>query len=107
MSNDVILENLQALAGVHPAIWIRVPVIPGVNDDEANIEATAAFVRSLPGHPPGRPAALSPDGRGEVRPRRAWTTPCTARRRPSRGRLDALAARFRARGLITTIGGHA
>ena len=39
----------KALAQVHPAIWVRVPVIPGVNDDEANVEATAAFVPSLPG----------------------------------------------------------
>ncbi|MCK7532821.1 MAG: hypothetical protein MZV63_18195 [Marinilabiliales bacterium] len=34
-----------------PAIWIRVPVIPGVNDDDGNIEATADFVRSAARHP--------------------------------------------------------
>ncbi len=73
VSNRRILDNLRALAHVrahaligsrardrdlplvkardaaHDAIWIRVPLIPGVNDDAANLEATARFVRSLPG----------------------------------------------------------
>ena len=49
VSNEIILDNLRSLAGVHPAIWIRIPIIPGVNDDDANIEAAADFVRSVPG----------------------------------------------------------
>jgi pyruvate formate lyase activating enzyme len=106
VSNEMILDNLRALAGVHPAIWIRVPVIPGVNDDDGNMEATAEFVHSVPGvrqvdllpyHPTGEAkfARLGMDYALH------GTTP------PDQKRLDALAARFRSRGLVTTIGGHA
>lgn len=49
VSNRRILENLEALAAVHQGIRIRVPVIPGMNDEPENLEATARFVTSLPG----------------------------------------------------------
>lgn len=105
-SNRVILGNLEALAADHPAIRIRVPVIPGVNDDEANVEATAAFVAALPGR---RPVDLLPyHATGEAKFARAgleYTLHGTPA--PTPARLEALAARFRARGLVTTIGGHA
>jgi pyruvate formate lyase activating enzyme len=105
MSNDVILDNLRALAGVHPAIWIRLPVIPGVNDDGDNIEATADFVCSVPGISrldllPYHPTGEAKFARLGLEYALHGTTP------PDAGRLDALAARFRARGLVTTIGGH-
>lgn len=44
-----ILENLRRLAEHGHAIRIRLPVIPGVNDDDASIHAIAAFAASLPG----------------------------------------------------------
>ena len=47
--NATILANLQALSLVHANIWIRMPVVPEVNDDLKNLEATAAFVAKLPG----------------------------------------------------------
>jgi pyruvate formate lyase activating enzyme len=47
--NEGILENLQILAKNGNKIAIRIPLIEGVNADEANIEAMAAFVASLPG----------------------------------------------------------
>ena len=105
-SNRVILDNLRALTAIHANIWIRIPVIPGVNDDEANLDATAAFLRPLARHHARRPAALSPDGRGEVRPRRHGL-PAARHAAPSAARLETLAAHVRAAGLTTTIGGHA
>lgn len=48
-SNRTILENLKALSGIHIEIWIRVPVIPGINDDNGNMEAAAWFLSSLAG----------------------------------------------------------
>lgn len=42
--NERILENLERLSSVHPEIILRIPVIPGVNDDPTNIEATADFI---------------------------------------------------------------
>jgi pyruvate formate lyase activating enzyme len=46
--NATILGNLRALANVHRRIWIRVPVIPGVNDDAENVSAIAQFAATLP-----------------------------------------------------------
>jgi pyruvate formate lyase activating enzyme len=106
VSSGVILENLEALAKVHSAIWIRVPIIPGVNDDTANLDATAAFLRPLPGirqvdllpyHPTGE-AKFARVGMGYS----LHGTPS-----PTHERLETLAAHFRSRGLTTTIGGHA
>jgi len=48
VSNVSILENLKALGAVHNNIWIRMPIIPGVNDDDENLEATAKFAASIP-----------------------------------------------------------
>lgn len=47
VSNQLIVENLKKLALNNKKIWIRVPVIPGINDDEDNIEEMGAFIRSL------------------------------------------------------------
>ena len=47
--NGPILANLRALTEAHQQIWIRVPVIPAVNDDEANLTAIARFVATLSG----------------------------------------------------------
>ena len=47
-SNEIILENLKILAESGAKIFIRIPVIVGVNDDE-NIENTAKFVSGLAG----------------------------------------------------------
>ena len=44
VSNRVILENLEMLARLHNNIIIRFPLVPGINDDRANIEKTAQFV---------------------------------------------------------------
>ena len=106
VSNEIILDNLRVLAGVHPAIWIRVPIIPGVNDDQANMEATADFVHSVPGIRqvdllPYHPTGEAKFARLGIDYALRGTTP------PDQRRLDALAAMFRARGLVTTIGGHA
>lgn len=46
-SNRLILENLKRLAAKGKKIVVRIPVIPGVNDDEENILGTAEFLRSL------------------------------------------------------------
>jgi pyruvate formate lyase activating enzyme len=46
-SNRPTLENLKRLAARGRRIVIRIPVIPGVNDNAENIRATAEFLRSL------------------------------------------------------------
>ena len=49
VGNELILENVRRLADLGKSIVIRVPIIPGVNDDEANVAATGGFVSSMNG----------------------------------------------------------
>lgn len=44
VSNEKILENLQRLARQGKEMIVRIPVIPGVNDDMGNMRATADFI---------------------------------------------------------------
>jgi pyruvate formate lyase activating enzyme len=48
-SNEPVLHNLRALARLGHAVAVRVPLVPGVNDDEENLERTAALVAALGG----------------------------------------------------------
>ncbi len=48
VSNHLILENLRMLAREHGSLWVRVPVIPGVNDDDSAIGAVAELLAGLP-----------------------------------------------------------
>ncbi len=43
-----ILANLAAVAEVGTPIWLRVPVIPGVNDDDASLAAAARLAAETP-----------------------------------------------------------
>jgi len=47
--NKLILENLRLLASQKRNVIIRIPLIPGVNDDEKHIGETISFLKSL-GH---------------------------------------------------------
>lgn len=48
VGNELILHNLQQLSAKGHPVRVRIPLIPGVNDDENNIRATGAFVASCP-----------------------------------------------------------
>lgn len=52
VSNRTILENLQALSADGHRIRIRLPIIPGITDDDDNILAIGAFAAGLPSIPP-------------------------------------------------------
>jgi pyruvate formate lyase activating enzyme len=47
VSNRQILENLQLLAAWKKKIIVRMPLLPGLNDDEENINALGKFIGSL------------------------------------------------------------
>ncbi len=53
--NERILENIRLLCEHVPQkrgrVIVRMPLVPGHNDDEASVRAGAAFVASLPGRP--------------------------------------------------------
>lgn len=104
LGNENVLENLRVLGDRHPAIWIRIPVIPGFNDDHENLEATARFVSTVRGV---RQVNLLPYhrtwlGKGDDSAEQAagWNLEA-----PSVARLDELAEIFRAYGLRTAAGG--
>lgn len=48
-SNKLILENLKTISKLGKRIFIRIPLIPGINDDNENIEATARIIKNTTG----------------------------------------------------------
>lgn len=49
MGNRLILRHILRIQETHPNVHIRIPVIPGVNDTEAELEAMARFLEPLSG----------------------------------------------------------
>jgi pyruvate formate lyase activating enzyme len=47
MSNTLILSNLRALAARGHHLIVRVPVIPGINDDQESLNQVGAFASTL------------------------------------------------------------
>jgi pyruvate formate lyase activating enzyme len=104
VGNEAILGNLRALAESHPAIWLRVPLIPGINDDRENLDGIAELAASLPAVE--RICLLPYHRTGEGKQERLGlhtgplkTTP------PSTEQVEQAAARFEAHGLTLQIGG--
>ncbi|MGE5462825.1 MAG: glycyl-radical enzyme activating protein [Syntrophothermus sp.] len=46
--NDVIVENLRRLSAAGAKCIVRIPLIPGINDDEKNLLESGKFLASLP-----------------------------------------------------------
>lgn len=44
--NEIILNNLRKLSETDKDVWVRIPVIPGINDDDANIIASIEFIKN-------------------------------------------------------------
>ena len=47
VGNELLLDNMRRIALLGRDIILRVPIIPGFNDDEHNLEATGRFAASL------------------------------------------------------------
>ncbi|MCX6569163.1 MAG: glycyl-radical enzyme activating protein [Candidatus Aminicenantes bacterium] len=47
VSNVPIIENLKRLAAGRTEVWVRIPLVAGVNDDDENVRRTVALLRSL------------------------------------------------------------
>lgn len=105
VSNRLILDNLAALSKIHANIWIRVPIIPGINDDEANLEATAEFLAPLAGIRQVDLLPYHPTGEAKFA-RVGMTYALHGTPSPSIQQLETLAEIFHAKGLHTTIGGR-
>ena len=75
VSNERILDNLRLVAELGTPYYVRIPLIEGINADEANIEATAAFLDSLPSHKGLCGVSLLPyHDVGADKHRRLWST---------------------------------
>lgn len=47
VSNVPIIENLKRLAAGPTEVWVRIPLVSGVNDDDENVRRTIALLKSL------------------------------------------------------------
>jgi pyruvate formate lyase activating enzyme len=102
--NGRILANLSALGGSGARIWVRVPIVPGVNDDVDNLRRTAALAAAVPGV---ERVSLLPFHRlgAEKRDRVGITAPAYEGRPPEADHIRNVAAVFEAAGLHTVVGG--
>jgi pyruvate formate lyase activating enzyme len=103
VSNRLILANARMLAGRGTPMRLRFPLVPGVNDDEDNRRALAAFARSigitaidvLPYHRAGIAKYVRLN-----RPYRLSGTP-----EPTPAQIDRVRLDFERAGMATRIGG--
>lgn len=107
-SNELILNNIRMVAGMGADFFIRIPLIDGVNSDEGNIEATAAFLESLDGWK-RRTANLLPYhdiGKGKhERMHTVYNPEEMEMSTPSEATLERCCRQFAGHGIKTIIGG--
>ena len=104
VSNRLILDNLLALSRLGHAIYLRLPLIPGVNDDEAHLHQLARFASRLPHLQ--RVDLLPYHSSGlEKYARLDKTIPAPALRPVPETHLAEVKTLFQAYGLETNIGG--
>ena len=104
VSNAAILANLERLAGGRTEVWVRIPLVRGVNDDEDNIRRTTALLTSL--GTIKRIGLLPYHSGGLEKARRIGKEACFRRfEPPSEERLAAIEAAFRGAGFEVRRGG--
>ena len=103
VNNDLILRNLKILADQGSAVIVRVPIIPGVNDNIDNTDALSRFLSSLqlrqidllPYHRIG-------NGKYQRLQLRNWMEGVEP---PAPDKMETLAARLKRDGFCVRIGG--
>ncbi len=104
VSNRPILDNLSALSRVHPNIWLRVPIVPGITDDMDNLDAISEKAKSLTGV--GRVCLLPYHKTASAKFKRMELPyPLEHMEQPGPERMESLRRRVSSRGLLVTIGG--
>lgn len=101
--NRLILDNLRRLAANGAAIQLRVALIPGQNDDQPNLRATAAFAAQLPGL---RGLSLLPyhETARDKYDRLGLTYPLAHTAVPTETAIESAATLLRSYGLTVTVG---
>lgn len=104
--NDEVLRNLRFLAAEGARVILRVPVIPGINDDEESLARLADFISSLDGRRPERLDLLPYHKIGvDKYPRLGRTYGLETMGEPDPQHIDHIAGFFRTLGLEVKIGG--
>jgi pyruvate formate lyase activating enzyme len=101
---EPILANLRAIAGVGTPVWLRVPVVPGLNDAEDDLRRVARLASE---HPSVRRVSLLPYHRTGTRKlsRLGRDDVLAGLTSPTDERMQELAALFAGTGRETKIGG--
>ena len=104
IDNSGILENLKRLSGSEADIVIRIPLIPGVNDDARSVADFGAFVAGLPRR---HPVSLLPFHRTAAGKFKKLGLVYRGERiePPSGEQVAEIARRLSAFGLTVTVGG--
>jgi pyruvate formate lyase activating enzyme len=103
-SNTQILANLRRLGRRPGRIWIRVPVIPGVNDSHQNLEATADLAASTPGVERVCLLPYHPLGEDKLR-RLGQSSALAGLERPTETHMQSLLNLVEASGVSASLGG--
>ena len=104
VSNVAILENLEALARAGARIWLRVPLIPGLNDAPEQLGALASYAASVSGIEQVNLLPYHETGIGKFQ-RLGKTYRLGGIGSPTKKRMEEAAERFRAVGLTVKTGG--
>jgi pyruvate formate lyase activating enzyme len=100
--NSKILENLRLLGNLDVNVWIRLPLIPGVNDDTRNVDAMIDF---LSGTRFRRISILPYHRIADAKYQRlGLPNRMTGVEPPSPGRIEEIRARFAAAGFDPHVG---
>ena len=102
--NELILSNLRELSQAHPCVWLRVPLLPGVNAEPEQLERIARLAASLPGL---KQIALLPYHRvgSQKYARLGREIPLPGITPPTSEQLEAAISCFRVHGLSVQVGG--
>lgn len=103
--NDQILNNLILLAESGATIIIRIPLIKNVNDDDENIEQTAAFIANLPGEPKTINLLPFHNAAAKKHEKLGQQYDSALLGEPSLERQEQIVDLFKIHGLVATIGG--
>ena len=104
VTNELIVENLRKLTRLGKPVIMRMPIIPGMNDEDENIMATGEFVSSLDGVRRIDLLPYNEGGRSKLA-RLARPEPAHDVRAPDARRLAEIAAKLAAFGLEVKTGG--
>jgi pyruvate formate lyase activating enzyme len=103
--NEPILTNLKLLAAVGANLWVRIPLIPGLNDDSNNLVATGKFISELPDPPAVHILPFHCAAKGKYE-RLAQTFTIAGVQPPTNEQMTNAARHLRDFGLHVTIGGE-